>query len=331
MVWAVERVPAPTGQSVLHTAAAGHGTAWAFGVAVVGSLSTLVFRRDERGWQRVDVPDVGRANKAVVLSETELWIVGDGTSLHRIGDDWREVALSPSDRSAQMFGLIAFGESDLWTAGYAPGPDRASGTVQRWDGTSWTGQSLPDVAERWALAGIGGVAPDDLWAVGGVHGRTGAAVALHRDGGAWRSVPVPMPGDGAATLSDVLALASDDVWTTGYRRFRAGRARQPFAAHWDGAEWSLADMPDDEGQIRALTTDGRRVFGIGYGGDQPYVVELHDGTCRIVPGPPPPDGAVRYSLHGGTVLPDGRLLVVGAASDSPTDAEPYVAVLVQDA
>lgn len=348
MTWTVERVPAPTGQAVLHTTAvlaatgvlpmtgvlptAGvdSGAAWAFGIAVGSSLHTLVFRRAEHDWRPVDVPDIGRANKAVVLSDTELWIVGDGTSLHGIGDDWRVVPLAPSDRAAQLFGLIAFAGSDVWTAGYAPGDGAARGTIQRWDGTSWTEQPLPDVAGSWALAGIGGVAQDDLWAVGQRHGPTGAMVALHRDGDVWRSVPVPVPDDGAAELGTVLALASDDVWAAGCRRPAAGAVRLPVAVHWDGVEWSLLDVPDGQGHIRELATDGRRVFGVGSAGDRPWVVELSEGGHRAVPAPPTPDGATRCSLHGGAVLPDGRLLVVGASSDSPTDARPYVAVLTDE-
>jgi hypothetical protein len=123
-------------------------------------FGTLVFRRDDQGWRRVDVPGIGRANRAVVVSESEVWVVGDGTSLHWSGGDWRVVPIAAlPDRKAQLFGLVAFGGADVWTAGSAAGPRDARGVVERWDGTQWTDLSLPDVAEHWGLAGVHGMVP----------------------------------------------------------------------------------------------------------------------------------------------------------------------------
>jgi hypothetical protein len=327
--WVVERVPAE-GTGFLHTAAAGHGSVWAFGISVDGGrpFGTLVFRRDERGWRRVEVPGIGRVNRAVVVSETEVWVVGDGTSLHWSGGAWRVVPIEVlPDREAQLFGLVAFGGSDVWTAGFAAGPDDARGVVQRWDGTRWSDLPLPDVAEHWGLAGVHGVAPDDLWVVGGVHDPVGPAVALHWDGSVWRFVQVPMPGDGTATLSDVVALAGDDVWAAGHWRPEAGPGRLPFAVHWDGSTWSLGVLPGGRGQIGELVATAGGVVGVGQAGAGGCVVEFDGTGWRAVPGPPVPEGAERCSLHGGTLLPDGRLLVVGAGAAGSNSARPYAAVL----
>ncbi|HEX5404284.1 MAG TPA: hypothetical protein VFX16_18500 [Pseudonocardiaceae bacterium] len=331
MAWTVEDIPTDGKQWLLHTAASGHGTTWAFGITAGQGrpFGTLVYRRVDDGWQRVDVPVIGRANRAVVLSPDEVWIVGDGTSMHGVGDVWREVPTAElKDSTGQLFGLVAFG-SDLWTAGYAPHANHETGrgTVQRWDGTQWTDQELPGVAPMWGLAGLGGVAADDLWAVGTVHGEHGPAVAVHHDGAGWHRTDVPLPGDGSGTLKDVWALTSDDVWASGYWQAadRPG-VRLPLLVHWDGSAWSIGDVPADTGQIGQLVATDDGLYGVGYTGGSPYVLCWDGAVWRSHPAPPSPEGARHCTLHGAAVLPDGRLLVVGATNDSARSGQPYAAV-----
>jgi hypothetical protein len=325
--WTLEELP-PGDKWILHTAAAGHGSAWAFGIdARTHEFGTLVFRRTTDGWRRVEVPVIGRANRAVVLSPDEVWIVGDGVSLHGLGDEWRVVPTAElPDRSAQFFGLVAFG-SELWTAGFAPGGDGSTGTgtVQRWDGTEWTAQPLPAIPGSWSLAGLGGVAADDLWTVGGEHGENGAAVALHRVDGEWQRVPVPLPGQGSGKLDDVLAVASDDVWASGHwQRIDARGQRLPLVVHWDGDAWSVTDVPAGAAQVAQLAATPSGLYCVGYTDAGPYVLRWDGAAWTRIPGPPVPAGVAHCGLHGAATLPDGRLLAVGAIG-RPT--MPYLAVL----
>lgn len=103
------------------------------------------------------------------------------------------------------------------------------------------------VAARWGLTGIGGVSGEDLCTVGRVMSTTSRGVALHWDGQHWQQRPVPTPDRQDAQLSDVVALASDDVWAAGHRSAvnAGGRARLPFAVHWDGTAWSLIHAPHE--------------------------------------------------------------------------------------
>jgi hypothetical protein len=330
--WASEQVPAAGRQSMLHTAAVSDGTAWAFGISAPdsGPFRTLVFRRGEQGWQQVAAPGIGRVNRAIAISDADVWAAGDGESLHWDGTRWQHVpAAALHDSRAQLFGLAQFGSADVWTAGYAPRRDHSGsrGTVQRWDGAMWTDLPVPDVAPAWALAGIGGVAPDDLWAVG--HGQHGRSVALHWDGRHWQQTPVPAPGSGTAKLCDVAALASNDVWAAGYRTAPGGgvSTRQPLAVHWDGSTWSPGEMPARPGQIWQLVQDHARIWGIGYAPDStPIVARMTSSAWQFLPGPAAPGGTRHSSLHGGAILPDGNLLVVGATSTSPDTAQPFAAV-----
>ncbi len=326
MGWTTEVVPAAEPAAVLHTAAAGHGTTWALGITASDGrpFDTLAIRRDAAGWQSVEVPVIGRANRAVVCSPTEVWIVGDGTSLHGVGDDWRVVPTA--DGRDQLFGLVAFG-STLWTAGSLNRADgTGAGAVQRWDGARWTEVPLPPLGRLWSLAGLGGVAEDDLWAVGAIHTTTGLPVALHWDGDGWQPAPVPLPGNGSGTLKEVLALASDDVWASGYWRRGDVRDRFPLVVHWDGAAWSVTPVPDGPGQPHELTVVDGRPHVIGHADGTPYVLAWDGAAWQRVEGPSMPADAGHCFLHGATTLPDGRLLVVGAVHLSQGGVRPYAAV-----
>jgi hypothetical protein len=324
-------VPAVGLQSVLHTVATSHGTAWAFGISAPAGrpFVTLVFRREEQGWRQVAAPGIGRVNRAIAICDADVWAVGDGESLHWDGSRWQHIPTADlHDYRAQLFGLAQFGGAEVWTAGYAPRRDHAGscGTVQRWDGTGWTDLPLPTVASGWSLAGIGGVSSDDLWAVG--RGQPGQGVALHWDGHHWEHLPVPAPEGGTVKLCDVAALASNDVWAAGYQMAPGGgaRSRQPFAAHWDGGVWSPGEVPTGPGQIWQLVKDDASIWGIGYAPDStPIVAKMNQAAWQSLPGPPRPPGAQHSSLHGGAILPGGGLLVVGATSASPGTTQPFAA------
>ena len=331
MQWDIEQVPAVGRESILHTAAASESASWVCGISVPedGPFLTLVFRRVDQGWIRIEAPSIGRVNRAIAISDADVWAVGDGESLHWNGTRWQQIPTADlRDAKAQLFGLAEFGPSDVWTAGYAPRPDYsgARGTVQRWDGMAWTDVPLPTVGPGWSLAGIHGVSSDDLWAVG--RGQPGEAVALHWDGHDWQHMPIPASGSATVTLRDVAALASGDVWAAGYRRPSGGGAqtRQSFAAHWDGSAWSAGDLPTGPGQISQLVKDGTSIWGIGYAPDStPLVTRMNDGAWQPLPGPLPSPPAHPSSLHGGIMLPGGGLLVVGAASASPDTVQPFAA------
>lgn len=319
--------------SILHTAAASPGRSWAFGISVPeGSpFGTLIFRRGEAGWQQTDAPDIGRVNRAVALSDTDVWAVGDGVSIHWDGTQWQEEPTAVLETSrAQLFGLAEFGSHDVWAAGYAPRRDHSGsrGTVQHWDGAAWEDLPVPAVSTAWALSGIDGMSSDDLWAVG--RGKPGQGAALHWDGRDWQQVPVPTPESEYAKLCDVTALASNDVWAAGYWTPPAGGApaRQPFAVHWDGRAWSLGTLPPVPGEICQLVKDGPAIWAIGHAPDStPLVARLNSSAWQLLPGPPPPAGSRHSSLHGGAVLNDKGLLVVGATTASQDSVQPFAAVL----
>lgn len=321
---------------ILHAAAAGdHGVAWACGILVQEAgrpFATLIFRRCGKGWEQVAAPQVGRVNRALAVSDADIWAVGDGCCLHWDGSKWEIVPTAVIRGSEpQFFGLAQFGADEVWTAGFAPmrGYPQARGTVQRWDGSGWTDLPMPAVAAFWSLSGIAGASPQDVWAVGRVHGQRSDPLALHWDGQHWQRVPVPGVEGRSIQLSDIAVLGNRDTWAAGYTWDSGGiRTRQPFAVRWDGQAWATGEVPGGPGQITQLASDGKKLWGLGYAVPvAPYVAALEGTSWQVIPGPPGPPEATRTALHGGTILSDGNLLAVGASSMPDHSSRPFAAVL----
>ncbi|MEV0085708.1 hypothetical protein [Saccharopolyspora sp. NPDC050642] len=328
--WTEEPFPAQPADAVLQSAAAGDGEAWSFGVLnreQDPDLHTLAFRRGEQGWEQVPTPDIGRTNAATVVGRDDVWVVGDGKSMHWNGAEWREVpVVAPPEVDTQLFDVSAIDPDDVWTTGLMPELDGEGGrnTVQRWNGDEWAEVPVPQIGGM--LYGIGGTEANDIWAVGlkgvgtGDQART-AGAALHWDGRQWQESPsLEVPG-WWVSLEDVLAVAPDDVWAVGDRS--SDRESYPFVAHWDGTRWSAVETPNEQCRLREITQGPDVLWAIGYAPDGPCVLR-HDGTnWQRVPGPSGPQG-MGVSTNGGAVLDDGRLMVTGFAGNADV-SQPFAA------
>ena len=326
--WTLEEVARAGRQSMLHTAAASHTSAWAFGISIgrADNFSTLVFRRQGAEWKHIVAPNIGRVNRAIVASNADVWAVGDGESLHWDGRQWRQIPVVTSlGIDAQLFGLTYLGDGQIWGAGCVSRPDGSGvrGTIQRCMGEKWTTLFMPDLAPDWSLAAIGGMSDQDVWAVGQASGR---GIVLHWDGSNWGQITVPVPA-GRSGLRDVIAFADDKVLVGGWLTSRSNRLeRKPAIWSWDGKSWSAAALPDSSGDISQLVYIDGSIWGIGSASDGTgyMVVCRSNDTWERIPGPRIPKG--KLSLHGGAALPGGKLLVIGAVSISSSSIWPFAAV-----
>jgi hypothetical protein len=98
------------------------------------------------------------------------------------------------------------------------------------------------------LYATSGVSPNDVWAVG-VQRLSNTTfetpLALHWNGTSWGAISPPNPGVYWADLNGVVAIASNNVWAIGDYLVSLPSASFPdgvvqgFAAHWNGASWSI--------------------------------------------------------------------------------------------
>jgi hypothetical protein len=94
------------------------------------------------------------------------------------------------------------------------------------------------------LSRVVAVSDTDAWAVGRTENRPQTDLAVHWDGQQWRQSNVP----GGVGLTDVAAIAADDVWTVGTGRVGDGG----FTAHWNGHDWSAVTSPTPDGFPKAV-------------------------------------------------------------------------------
>jgi hypothetical protein len=169
---------------------------------------------------------------AWAASANDVFVVGDGgTVLRRTNNDWSAI---PSGTTAMLKGVWGTSATNVWIVG-------AAGTVKRWNGSSWTsfavttsnvdaiwGSSASDIwlagpstvwhstngGASWttsalsgALFSISGTSADDVWVTGE------NAYLRHWANNTWTTVN---PGAGTSTYFTVLALATNNVWTTDF-------------------------------------------------------------------------------------------------------------------
>jgi hypothetical protein len=136
------------------------------------------------------------------------------------------------------------------------------------------------------LLGVTAVTSAEAWAVGGIGDPNApTAVAIQRwDGTRWSAFAGPSPGASLNELRAVDASAPSDVWAVG--RTSSGLDEEPLILHFDGSEWTQAELPDEidgvlNGVAAVSPTD---VWAVGSVGDAEISLEralvLHwDGTA----------------------------------------------------
>jgi hypothetical protein len=104
----------------------------------------------------------------------------------------------------------------------------------------------------------------------------------------------PLPG-GYRILTDVSALAANDVWAVGYSfTFQSGY--QPLTVHWSGTQWADVAVPktaDGYSFFYAITAlSATDLWAVGYGAipAEPLIAHWNGSAWTFVSSPNFPDG-----------------------------------------
>lgn len=154
-----------------------------------------------------------------------------------------------------------------------------------------------DTTSTGALSGVWGIAPDDVWIVGGVPEQ---GESYHWDGSTWTEVAVP---EGVGLLVWVYGFASDDVWAVGV---------DGAGAHWDGSTWSTVDFgtTEDLWGVFGFTADDIWIVGGNADEGEPLVIRTDGVTHTVVPITPeenPRDAKTLFKVWG----IDDQLFITG--------------------
>lgn len=250
----------------------------------------------------------------------DVWIVGadagDGpTVLHYDG-----AGLQPrrTGQSGNLWWVSGHGDH-VWMSG-------EGGLILRYSRSAGTFERMETPDAEPTIFGIHPLAPDDVWAVGGVlAGNRG--VVWRYDGTAWSAVDdVPAEALSGGQLFKVWGRSSEDLWIVGLGRV---------ALHRSSTGWAV--VPTTR---QLFTVHGDASTTLAVGGFQDGLVVQADGEAlRDVTPPEAPQ------LNGVFVRPGGDALAVGvqgaiwrrsggtwrAEPDTPATREDYHAVYVDPA
>ncbi|GAA3300618.1 sigma-70 family RNA polymerase sigma factor [Dactylosporangium vinaceum] len=250
-------------------AATGPSDVWAVGQS---GRRSLLAHYDGSAWQTFPSPNPGTGanllSDVAARSRTDAWAVGYGDNgagdggdvpvysiaVHWDGTTWTERPL-PAGLFASAVVMTA---TDVWVLGYTNETQYSSeAAVLRWNGGGWTRIAAPSpLATSNLLRAAAASGPSDVWAVGGDWG--GDPLVEHWDGVRWSAMPRPPVAGRQTLLRNVEAAGPADVWVGGLWVDTVGTQR-PYAAHWDGRQWTVAALPD----VGAGSVHGVTVFGPG--------------------------------------------------------------------
>ncbi|MBK8181307.1 MAG: hypothetical protein IPK67_20985 [Planctomycetes bacterium] len=257
-VWALGNSSTQSGQSLNSYPFALHhdGASWSIvNLPPAPPLGNFGSRTTLEALEAAGPDDLWAAGSHVVVVPGG-WVGHQIRADHWDGTAWTTAAtpLPPTSTGAgysgsRISGLKAFASNDVWFVGEWVGPYPGLQSLQpalamHWDGSSFTLVPTPAAqpnAEQ-GLEAVDGVAPNDVWAVGG--GGDGDLSSypyiLHWDGSSWSRVASPLVGF-QQRLHDVIAFRTDDVWAVGEALDNSGYVG--VLQHWDGSSWSNATPP----------------------------------------------------------------------------------------
>ena len=301
--WSTVPSPNEPGRNFLLGAAASDpGHVWAvgrfFGRRNGLADHGLILRHDGTAWRaapRSAFPPADALFDVDAVSGTEAWAVG--ASYPQFGRSstlvarWNGTVWAPepspngNPSSYNHLSGVAAAGGTVWAVGTYGEPgssiSRRALILQRTGGT-WRVSPAPRILATDFLESVDATGPADAWAVGwgsnDVYGAPGVPIALHWNGTAWRSVPVPATG--GTELRAVTALAPGNVWAVGTTA-TSGSGWQPYVVRFDGTSWRRVATPllAAGGQLNDIVAlSPSNIVAVGSAGDGTSLVLHWNGS-----------------------------------------------------
>jgi len=232
------------------------------------------------------------------------------------------IVTSPNTPSPNNFlnGVSVITANDIWAVGGSSrGTRMANPLAEHWDGARWGIVPVPQPPGTVAsLSAVSNISTNDAWAVGSIRTGNGSLKTFteHWDGQRWSVVPSPSvakigayPADNS--LSDVVSIASNDVWAVGSAStIVSGEA---LILHWDGTTWKIVPNPGanprfyDANLLGIVSVSANDIWAVGQKTtlEEHNMIEHWDGT--------------RWSIVSTPVFPTNVDFLTGVSAISATD------------
>jgi len=252
--WRVASIPDVEVSTLTGVAGTSPSDAWAVGPYAAVSSGPVIEHWDGAGWSLAAVPSViGNLTAVTATSATNAWAVGyilsdpDRTLVeHWDGSAWTVTSSPNAGRwDNQLLAVDTTSTADAWAVGWRTDDQGHARTlVQRWDGSSWTAVSSPNVGSQTYLRAVAAVSPSDVWAGGdAVVGSNLVPLIEHWDGVKWSVVTSPNPDPGGSSLVLGMSAGDGQVWAVGNVMSSTDPKSVGFTERWNGSVWILVDAP----------------------------------------------------------------------------------------
>ncbi|HEX9414062.1 MAG TPA: hypothetical protein VF916_11210 [Ktedonobacterales bacterium] len=210
---------------------------------------------------------------------------------HWNGTTWSIVPSPNSASGGYLAGVGALSSTNVWAVGSTDDAYIGQTLIEHWDGATWSlvPSPSPSGATNSYLAGVAGVAANDVWAVGYANypGSTPGVTVMqtlteHWNGIAWSIVPSP---NFSTTLADqlaaVTAIAGNNVWAVGDTQTLPYYQDSTLILHWDGTSWKIDSSFSTSGGLSGVSaTSASDIWAVGSGGPNYTPLVLHrNGTA----------------------------------------------------
>jgi hypothetical protein len=302
-----------------------------------GTYQTLIERWDGTSWSIVDSPNTGATQHNLLrgvtcASASECWAVGsyyNGSFQQTLIERWDgtswSIVDSPNTSDTQynyLFGVTCMPASECWAVGYYHTGSIYQTLIERWDGTSWTVVTSPNIgpAQNNFLNGVTCVSTSDCWAVGNYTTNTINAeqTLIERwNGTSWTIVTSAntLPTDNNYLLNVTCASASD-CWAVGY--YNNGIADQTLLERWNGTSWAVVSSPNtlitQANRLLSVTcASASECWAVGYynAGVAQTLIERWNGTSWVIVTSPNTDVLQENQLWGVTCAAASDCWAVG--------------------
>jgi hypothetical protein len=148
------------------------------------------------------------------------------------GSTWKRMDTPNPGIADFLSSISAVSPSEIWAVGSEwPNQGNEQPVILRWDGKSWTADSLSQYPFG-QFYSVYAPAHNDAWAFG--YYDKDVMLALHWNGKSWKQVSFPE----FAEILSVSGTSANDVWAAG--GYYCGSYCNPEARlfHWNGSQWS---------------------------------------------------------------------------------------------
>ncbi len=289
--WKVDQVNTlPKEDAVKFLTVAPTTSTWSGGFQTVsGKEVPLIQHRLSTGWTTVKAPSsvVGEVTAISASYSKNVWaFVESGSAnkaMHYNGKTW---SVSPLPTSFSVTGAAAVSTNNVWAvSGNSESPKTYA---EHWTGSAWHKVTLPAGATS-----ISAVSSTRIYAAGKYKGQP---AVMHWDGTKWALAHTPkfsLPDPYAeATMRDILALSTDNVYAVGGMEWACGEdgddiCAKPIILHWNGKAWSSTVMAQTYTSFLRVTSDGAGGLWLLLGGWDPNLWHISGDSVTNVPAPRP--------------------------------------------